>query len=181
MKLMFLYGPPAVGKFTVTKQLAGLTGFKLFHNHLTVDMVTSIFEFGSLPYFSVLRQMRFMILEEAIRADVDGVILTYVYGPSRAGAAGQYVELIERNGGEICLVRLYCDRAILSERVVQEDRKEYGKIVGVGKLEETLEELEEPFALIEGRESLSLDVGEMTAVEAAGAIMEAYDLPRVVS
>ena len=46
MKLVFLYGPPAVGKFTVAKELAALTGFKLFHNHLTVDVATSIFEHG---------------------------------------------------------------------------------------------------------------------------------------
>ena len=49
MKLIFLHGLPGVGKLTVARQLAALTGFKLFHNHLTVDLVTSVFEFGSEP------------------------------------------------------------------------------------------------------------------------------------
>lgn len=65
MKLIFLYGPPAVGKLTVAKELAALTGFKLFHNHLTVDVATSIFEHGSEPYHRVLRKIRFSVLEEA--------------------------------------------------------------------------------------------------------------------
>jgi tRNA uridine 5-carbamoylmethylation protein Kti12 len=32
MKLIFLYGPPAVGKLTVAQELVTLTGYKLFHN-----------------------------------------------------------------------------------------------------------------------------------------------------
>ena len=39
MKLVILYGPPGVGKLTVGRELAARTGFKLFHNHLTVDLV----------------------------------------------------------------------------------------------------------------------------------------------
>lgn len=58
MKLIFIYGPPAVGKFTVARELASLTGFKLFDNHLTIDVVTSIFEHGSAPYFRALRKIR---------------------------------------------------------------------------------------------------------------------------
>lgn len=55
MKLLFLYGPPAVGKFTVAKEWAALTGFKFLHNHLTIDLVTSVFEPRSDPYFYLLR------------------------------------------------------------------------------------------------------------------------------
>lgn len=50
MKLVILYGPPAVGKLTVGAELAELTGFKLFHNHLTTDMVMSLFPHGSETY-----------------------------------------------------------------------------------------------------------------------------------
>ena len=47
MKLVFLYGPPAVGKLTVGRELASRCGFPLFHNHLVVDALTPVFEFGS--------------------------------------------------------------------------------------------------------------------------------------
>ncbi len=47
VKLVFIHGPAAVGKLTVARELAELTGLALFHNHLVVDLVTSLFEFGS--------------------------------------------------------------------------------------------------------------------------------------
>ena len=50
MRLVFLYGPPAVGKLTVAKALARLTGYKVFHNHLTIDLVASILDWGTGPF-----------------------------------------------------------------------------------------------------------------------------------
>ncbi|HIJ11483.1 TPA: hypothetical protein HA278_05490, partial [Candidatus Woesearchaeota archaeon] len=47
MIFVLIYGPMAVGKLTVAKELVKLTGYKLFHNHLTVDLVGSIFEWGT--------------------------------------------------------------------------------------------------------------------------------------
>ena len=38
MKLIFLHGLPGVGKLTVAREFAKLTGFKVFHNHLAVDL-----------------------------------------------------------------------------------------------------------------------------------------------
>lgn len=49
MRLVLIYGPPAAGKLTVAKGLAHLTGYKFFHNHLTVDVVLSVFERASKP------------------------------------------------------------------------------------------------------------------------------------
>ncbi|MFY9484436.1 MAG: hypothetical protein WAP74_02320 [Patescibacteria group bacterium] len=50
MKLIFMYGPPAAGKLTVAKKLAKLTGYKIFHNQLTVDLITSIFPVKSAAF-----------------------------------------------------------------------------------------------------------------------------------
>jgi shikimate kinase len=47
MKLVFLHGPAASGKLTIGRELAALTGLPLFHNHLVVDAVASVFPFGS--------------------------------------------------------------------------------------------------------------------------------------
>ncbi|KAA1807131.1 hypothetical protein FXB61_003723 [Bacillus cereus] len=40
MKLILIFGPQAVGKMTVGQELATLTGLKLFHNHMTIDLVS---------------------------------------------------------------------------------------------------------------------------------------------
>jgi len=37
--LLVLYGPAASGKYTIAKELAAITGWSLFHNHLTVDLL----------------------------------------------------------------------------------------------------------------------------------------------
>lgn len=44
MKLVIITGPHAVGKMTVGQALAKITGLKLFHNHMTIDVVAGLFE-----------------------------------------------------------------------------------------------------------------------------------------
>ena len=47
MKLVIIFGPQAVGKMTVGEELSGQTGLKLFHNHMTIDLVSNFFGYGS--------------------------------------------------------------------------------------------------------------------------------------
>ena len=56
MRLIFIYGLPAVGKLTVAKELAAKTGYKLFHNHLVVDLLISTFELGASLSLSSVRR-----------------------------------------------------------------------------------------------------------------------------
>ena len=48
MKLVILFGPQAVGKMTVGQELAKQTGLKLFHNHMTIDLVSNFFDYGTV-------------------------------------------------------------------------------------------------------------------------------------
>ena len=57
MKLVLIHGAPAVGKLSVARELAKLTGFRLFHNHLTVDLVSAVFPFGSQPFILARKQV----------------------------------------------------------------------------------------------------------------------------
>lgn len=43
MNLIFIYGPPATGKLTIANELSSLTGLPVFHNHLTRDIVKSLY------------------------------------------------------------------------------------------------------------------------------------------
>ena len=40
MKSVHVFGPQAVGKMTVGQELAKITDLKLFHNHMTIDLVS---------------------------------------------------------------------------------------------------------------------------------------------
>lgn len=44
MKLIIIFGPHAVGKMTVGQELSKITDLKLFHNHMTIDLVSDMFE-----------------------------------------------------------------------------------------------------------------------------------------
>ena len=39
MHLVCIFGPPAVGKMTVGRELSRQTGSKLLHNHMTIEPV----------------------------------------------------------------------------------------------------------------------------------------------
>lgn len=77
MTLVILYGPPAVGKLTVGIELAKLTGYKLFHNHLTTDTVRSLFPRGTVGD-ELIQRFRLELLETAAQAKLPGVVHTYM-------------------------------------------------------------------------------------------------------
>ena len=79
MKLVILFGPPAVGKMTVGQELAKATGFKLFHNHMTIELVLNFFEFGTKEFFHLNSLFRNEIFHAVAASEHPGLIFTYVW------------------------------------------------------------------------------------------------------
>ena len=75
MRLVFIYGLPGTGKLTVARALAKLTGDRLFHNHLTVDLAASLFAHGSPEYMEYVRSLRLEAFARAAAAKVDLVFM----------------------------------------------------------------------------------------------------------
>ena len=46
-KIVLITGPQAVGKMTVGQELSKITNLKLFHNHMTIDLVSNFFTTSS--------------------------------------------------------------------------------------------------------------------------------------
>lgn len=67
MKLLLIHGAPATGKLTVSLEIARRTGFRVFHNHLSIDCVKPVFEFGSKAFWRVVRMIRNETIAEASR------------------------------------------------------------------------------------------------------------------
>ncbi len=99
MKLIIIHGPPAAGKLTVSRALAERTGFKVFHNHVSIDCVKAVFDFGSDAFWRVIKTIREETLSEAARSDVS-LIHTFCYakGPDDEQFL-RMIDKVESNGG----------------------------------------------------------------------------------
>ena len=49
-KFVLIIGPQAVGKMTVGQELSKLIGYKLMHNHMTIEVVRQIFDYDKEIY-----------------------------------------------------------------------------------------------------------------------------------
>lgn len=78
MKLILLSGPQAVGKMTVGQELEKITNLKLFHNHMTIDLVAPFFSYNSEVGKKLVHSFRMQIFEEVANSDLEGLIFTYV-------------------------------------------------------------------------------------------------------
>ncbi len=50
MIAVFIHGPAAAGKYTIGSHLSERIGLPFFYNHLTVDLVRTLFEFGTKEF-----------------------------------------------------------------------------------------------------------------------------------
>jgi chloramphenicol 3-O-phosphotransferase len=179
MDLVYLYGPPAAGKLTVATEIAARTGYRLFHNHLSIDCVLPVFEFGSDPFWRQVHAIREGIMAEAARAGRNLVFTTVYEHLVSDPQTGRRFEAVEGNGGRVCLVQLSCPETVLVDRVTDPRRQAMGKIATVELLRRSLDghEVSKP---IPGRPSLQVDTSVLSPTEAAAQIIEHYGLPPAV-
>jgi len=107
--LVFIIGPPAVGKMTVGHELALRTGLKLFHNHQTIDLILPFFPFGSPPFGRLVGEFRRRILEEVASSELPGIIFTYVWAFNLASddaVVEEYSEIFRSRGRRVVYVEL---------------------------------------------------------------------------
>lgn len=112
--LVFIVGPPAVGKMTVGHALAERTGLRLFHNHLTIDLVLRFFDHGTPPFQRLVGEFRRRIFEEVAASDLPGLIFTYVWAfddPRDAAAVEAYASAFHARGGRVAYVELEATQA----------------------------------------------------------------------
>jgi hypothetical protein len=119
MKLVIIFGPHAVGKMTVGHELEKMTGLKLFHNHMTIDMVTPFFSYGTPQGRKLVNLFRTEIFKEVAVSDLPGLIFTYVWWFDDQHD-WEYIQnvaaIFKEKGAEICWVEL---EANVDERLVR--------------------------------------------------------------
>ena len=177
MKLIFLSGLPGVGKLTVGRELAGLTGYKLFHNHLSVDWLVSVFEFGSPPFVQLRESIWLSVFEQAQEAKMPGLIFTFCPEKTvRQTFIDNTRKTISAGGGDAIFIELCCGEKELERRLDTPERRGYAKLTSLAQFREmkaagifSSPKLPPP--------QLCVDTGSLDPKAAARLILKECELP----
>lgn len=177
MFVVFLHGPAASGKHTIGKLLAERTGLPLFHNHLTVDLVTALFPFGSPGFVALRARLWLAAFEEAADAGRSFIFTFHPEATVDAALIPQLQAAVESAGGKVLYVELAAPRDTILERLGNESRAAFGKLTD-RRLYEQIERdggfefppLPEPL--------LRIETDRMTPAQAADAIADALSEAR---
>ncbi len=176
MKLILLYGPPAVGKLTIAQELSKITGISVFHNHMIINPLRDIFGLESPIRAKLEYEFRLRIVEEAVAADKD-LIMTGVIAMNNYKALYEMVmREVEKNNGQLFLVQLTAPEKILRERVTGEDRKNRDKIHTTEAWDSFALRYPEMYDKFSGKEHVAIDTTKVTPEEAAAEIASHYHL-----
>jgi hypothetical protein len=141
MKLIFIYGMPASGKLTVAQELAAITGYKLFHNHQVVDLLQTVFEFGTPEFVALREDFWLSIFQQAARSSLPGMIFTFNPETSvRPSFIGNVTNTLAEAGGEVHFIELTTPLAELKRRMGSLSRLNYKKLTSVPLFEQLHEE-----------------------------------------
>ena len=140
MIVLFLHGPPAVGKLTVAEELSKLTGIQLFHNHIVVDAALEKFEFGSDGFKKYRAEAWLEAFETAAQNNKSFI---FTFNPEKTvdpALIHQLVEQVEKHDGSVLFIELKADHNTLVQRLNSESRQKFNKLKDVALFEKLTEE-----------------------------------------
>jgi hypothetical protein len=127
MKLILLFGPQAVGKMTVGQELEKRTELKLFHNHMTIELLQPFFGFSE-EMWRLCSMMREEIFEAFSKSDQYGMIFTFMWAFNKQ-EDWKWVEkvtnIFESNGAEVYFVELESDLEVRLKRNTTPNRLQH--------------------------------------------------------
>ena len=77
--LIFVIGPPAVGKMTVGRAICERTGYRLFHNHMSIDLALHFFDFSDAGFRELSETIRTTVFKTVAESSVPGLVFTLVW------------------------------------------------------------------------------------------------------
>lgn len=123
---VIILGPHAVGKMTVGQNLASITGMRLFHNHMSIELARKLFAPDEKDEFkSLVRSIREMVFEIYATNDLPGLIFTYMCCfdvPEELEYLSGLIEMIKSKGVESFVVELCADFDVRLIRNKSENR-----------------------------------------------------------
>lgn len=110
-EFVVIIGPHAVGKMTVGQELAKITGLKLFHNHMSIELVNRFFDSHESEEGRYLNSLiRSEIMKTVAQSNLKGLIFTYMFAfdeQSEYDYINGLIDLFEKNGA-VCYIAELC-------------------------------------------------------------------------
>lgn len=176
MKLIFIYGPPAVGKLTVAKALESLTGIPLADNHSLLNPVAKVFGWDHPERERLGRSFRLEFFQAAARANKSMITTFGGGGETFDDFIKDVCKVVKAEGGEVVFVRLLAPKEVLFERVRHDSRERHAKMRTIEELEEKISRTPDICAKALVGEHLEMDTSEHLPDHMAKMIKEYYQL-----
>ena len=112
--LLFVVGPPAVGKMSVGQAITERTGLRLFHNHIAIELALRYFDFGTAAFHRIDGAIRRLVIEEVAASDLPGLVFTYVWAfnlPEDQAVVEEYARPFRERGARVLFVELEAPQA----------------------------------------------------------------------
>ena len=122
MKLLVIIGSSAVGKMTVGQELMNITDMRLFHNHMSIELVLSVF---GERVNAVDKRIREVIFEEFAKSELYGMIFTFMWAfdkESNWKFIDYFCDIFRRENADIYFVELVASQEVRLQRNVSENR-----------------------------------------------------------
>jgi hypothetical protein len=126
--LVCIIGPPAVGKMTVGRAVCDLTGFRLFHNHMSIEPLLGVFDFGSPSFMRLNTMIRREVISESVWADLPGLVFSFAINhddPDDLAALRELIAPVERAGAPVDVVELHAAQEVRLAREGGSDRMDH--------------------------------------------------------
>lgn len=110
---------------TIGHALEKITDLKLFHNHMTIELVQPYFNYGTPEGKRLVRLFRNEILEAVSKSDLPGLIFTIIWEFDNQGDweyIKQISDMFTQNNKKVYLVELEADTVTRLERNKTEHR-----------------------------------------------------------
>ncbi|NGX52936.1 MAG: hypothetical protein KR126chlam5_01243 [Candidatus Anoxychlamydiales bacterium] len=125
---LIIFGPHAVGKMTVGQDLSKITDLKLFHNHMIMEPLLSMFDFYDPHFRKLVQSIRCLVFEEIANSDLRGVVFTFNWNfnsQNSKESVDLWSQIFKKEGGKVYVVELVADLDVRLKRNRTENRLLY--------------------------------------------------------
>ena len=176
MEVIFLHGPPAVGKLTIAKALHARIPARLSDNHAAIDLAKTVIDFGAPGFWDLIHKLRLDLLEAAAASDTPYFLTTACYHTGDEGIIHDWQTVMDRYGATFLPVHLVCTPQAQAQRVVQSDRTARGKLDQITGLDHYM--AKNDYAPLARDNCLRLDTTSLSPSASAEHIIDHFNLTR---